>query len=204
MKKVIVFNGPPRCAKDSASSYLYKEINSGEGYLSAHVLGFKEQLTSMTAKFFNMTLEEFLVDYDEAWLDGWHKDKLLPQLTVGYRPHSQRTAQIHVSENVAKPMFGKSVFGDALANKVSEREGVILVPDSGFKEELYPVIEEVGSENLIVIQIHRDGCSFEGDSRNWLEPEDFPNTKFISIKNNRTLEDFYDKVSNQVSKFLKQ
>ena len=50
----------------------------------------------------------------------------------------------------------------------------------------------------MLIHVVRDGCSFEGDSRNYVEG--FPNT--VTINNNSTLEDYLELCKDLVEVFI--
>lgn len=202
--RVIVFNAPPRAGKDAGTDYMTDLINESDGFLAAFHLSFKSKLVEMTARIFGLTVEEFLKDYDEPSKQtcGWHKDDVQYHLTLGTKKFSQRTALQFVSEKVAKPMFGESVFGDALALDIKARDGVIFVSDSGFAPELQPVVDEVGAENVLVLQLFREGCTYEGDTRDYLDSADFPNVKFVEVENNSSLNDFLTTVALHVGIFL--
>ncbi len=207
MPKVIVFNAPPRAGKDLACEFLMKEINGDiSSSVTAHHLSFKAKLVEMTALIFGMTVDEFLVDYDEPWLDYWHKDKLLDRLTIGGKPHSQRSALIYVSEKVAKPMFGEAVWGHALVNAISQVDdsSIVLVSDSGFNQELRPIIDLVGGENVMVIVVYRDGCNFDNDSRDYLDMGMHQEVPMWGITNNGTIDQYLDAINDIVGDFYNE
>jgi len=79
---------------------------------------------------------------------------------------SRRQAMIHVSENVIKPVHGKDYFGQRVAEEI--QEGVnYAIADGGFIEELEPVIEKVGTENVVIVQLTREGHDYSTDSRRY-------------------------------------
>lgn len=219
MLKVIVFNGPPRSAKGEAAKYMVSTINNVEGFLPAYQREFKDELFKITAAVFNRTLEGFLKGYDQTLGEYlkekgrtplphedpkmWYKDYTgIVSQRIGINQYSKREALIHVSENVIKPFFGQDAFGQMAANALPE-EGVVFFSDSGFAEELRPIIEKVGEENVLVVRLYREGCTFEGDSRDYLQPEMFDNrVKFQDLENNSTLEDFFVKVENVVGEWI--
>jgi len=61
--------------------------------------------------------------------------------------------------------------------------------DSGFNEELSKVVEAVGSDRVIVVQLHRQGTTFNGDSRNYLDRDQFPGVVFLQQQNDRPAEE---------------
>lgn len=208
MKKVIIFNAPPKVGKGVAAE-------AGIAYLQsiwkkAQHKSFKTPLIELTARFLGITVEEFLEDYDKTskevygqyGLDlpsdgGWWKDVKL--YTIYEKEYSKREALIHVSENVMKPVYGKSVFGVALANSLED--GYNLISDGGFKEELAPVIEAVGIDNVTVVRIHMEGRTFEGDSRNYIQEDWFEGLRIIDVDNVwGEQEAFEDKIIDILSK----
>ncbi|AGH31988.1 deoxynucleoside monophosphate kinase [Vibrio phage PWH3a-P1] len=204
MLKIIVFNGPARSGKDCAAEHMCNIIE--KGYHKA----FKDELFKICANTLGISIEEYQTDYDRQTPDKvwWMKD--LPSVFTSAamlspsekNAFSQREFLIHMSENVIKPSFGKDAFGKAFVNSLPE-EGVVFVSDSGFKEELQPVIDHVGAENVLVIRLTREGCSFDGDSRDYLTPEMFDGkVQFYQIENNGTEQEFLDNVEECVNMWL--
>jgi len=175
MKKVIIFNGPPRSGKDTACNYLKEKLGD-----KARIVGFKDPLIELTARFYGLTTSAFLQQYDERFsADFWYKD--VSRSWLGGQ--SQRQALIHVSENVVKPVFGDNVFGDALVHKIESdsEHDLFLVPGSGFESELLPLCH---CFDVTVVKICRSDCNFDGDSRSYLKAWDY------KIKNNGTIGEF--------------
>ena len=109
---------------------------------------------------------------------------------------SPRNAMIHMSENVLKPLFGKDVFGIMAAKSLEE--GVNVFSDGGFAEEVQCILDEVGERNFLLVHVTRDGCSFAGDSRDYVMG--FPNT--VIVHNGGTLQEYLDECINLVEEFL--
>ena len=99
---IILFNGPPASGKDCAADY-FKD----KGYKH---LSFKYQLFKETFKYFDVTEEWFMTDYDNRTV------KEHPSLHLG--GFSRREAMIHVSENVIKPKRGLDYFGKMVAEEI--------------------------------------------------------------------------------------
>lgn len=148
-----VFNGPPGSGKDEAchllkTTYGYKHLQ------------FKDQLFVETTEHFGVSLTWFMTDYTDRSL----KEKPRPELNG----MSKREALIHVSENVVKPKYGKEYFGKKTAEKVDPSINYCF-SDGGFVEEIHPLINKLGHENLCIVQLYRTGCSFSSDSRNYID-----------------------------------
>ena len=81
---------------------------------------------------------------------------------------SPRQALIHVSEDVVKPERGRDYFGKmALSDILSSNHIVHVFSDGGFIEEIGAL--ECNKVNVYVIRLHREGYSFEGDSRDYVD-----------------------------------
>ena len=148
---IVIFNGPPASGKDEAAS-LFKET-FGFGNLS-----FKYQLFKETIKHF---------DVDERWfMEGYNNRELKEKKEFALNDMSRREAMIHVSENIIKPKKGLDYFGQSVAKEIFEDKNYALA-DGGFVEELEPIIEKVGAENIVIVQLTREGCDYSSDSRKY-------------------------------------
>jgi len=128
--------------------------------------------------------------YHEIIEDGRLKERSNPQL-MGM---SAREAQIWLSEDVMKPKFGKDVFGQIAANKIEsirpERCRRFVVTDCGFTEEAEVLVKRFPGQ-VRVVQIQREGCSFDGDSRDWLDTDVAPT---LITTNNGSTRSLFDRV----------
>jgi len=148
---IVIFNGPPASGKDEAAS-LYKE-KYGFGNLS-----FKYQLFKETIKHF---------DVDERWFMEGYKDRSKKESAeFALQGMSRREAMIHVSEDIIKPKKGLDYFGKSVAEEIEDGNNYALA-DGGFVEELEPIIEKVGVENIVIVQLTREGCDYSTDSRKY-------------------------------------
>ena len=148
---IVIFNGPPASGKDEAAS-LYKE-KYGFGNLS-----FKYQLFKETIKHF---------DVDERWfMEGYNDRTQKEKSEFALQGMSRREAMIHVSEDIIKPKKGLDYFGKSVAEEIFEDNNYALA-DGGFVEELEPIIEKVGAENIVIVQLTREGCDYSSDSRKY-------------------------------------
>lgn len=148
---IVIFNGPPASGKDEAAS-LFKEM-FGFGNLS-----FKYQLFKETVKHFQV---------DERWfMQGYNDREQKEKKEVALNMMSRREAMIHVSEDIIKPKEGLDYFGRLVAEEVEEGKHY-AVADGGFVEELEPLIEKVGADNIVIVQLTRDGYDYSTDSRRY-------------------------------------
>ena len=147
---ILIFNGPPGSGKDEAAEYF-----KSRGFKH---LSFKHQLFKETISFFGV---------DEEWFMNGYSDR-----SVKERPEdllegmSRREALIYVSEDITKPALGKDIFGVCVAREIEIGKDY-AISDGGFEEELIPLINRVGAQNIILVQLTRDGCDYSSDSRRY-------------------------------------
>lgn len=148
---ILIFNGPPASGKDESCLSL---LHLGFTHLSFKTALFKETI--------------FFYGVDEKWFfDGYTREsKETKEEALGGL--SRREALIYVSEDIIKPKYGQGYFGEKLALQIKNKDDDICISDGGFVEEIYPLINKVGADNIAIVQLTRDGCTFSSDSRRYL------------------------------------
>lgn len=181
--KVIVFNSPAGSGKDDAVELLTKNR-------VVIPFSFKRTLKKITLAIY---------DIEEKVWDSWYSrdGKELPRTELNGL--SCRQVLIKVSEEIVKPAFGKDFFGvreSGYIARVHKQSGINVSAssDGGFPEEIIPLIKEFGVENIFIIRIERPGCTFAGDSRNWISLEEIPDDQYFTIHNDGTLEEFHTNI----------
>lgn len=186
MSIVIIFNAPPQSGKDTVVEIIERENRQHGLYKSLHHLSFKEALIDKVLAFFDIDRDT----WDEHYTS---QGKELPRDWLGGM--SQREALIWMSEEVVKPKFGKEFFGKEVAKNINpEGDHIYLFSDGGFNEEVMPIIDLVGAENVFIVYVHRDGHTFENDSRNYINVECIPDFNFQHVFNTGSLEDLREEV----------
>ena len=148
---IVIFNGPPASGKDEAATVFKERFGFGN-------LSFKYQLFKETIKHF---------DVDERWfMEGYNNRELKEKKEFALNDMSRREAMIHVSENIIKPKKGLDYFGQSVANEIFEGNNYALA-DGGFVEELEPIVQKVGKENVVIVQLTREGHDYSTDSRKY-------------------------------------
>lgn len=149
---IILFNGPPGAGKDISADY-FKQ------YGFKH-LSFKYQLFKETIKYFDVSEQWFMNGYNNR------SEKEIPSALLGHM--SRREAMIYVSEEVIKPKKGLDYFGNLVADEI-DLEKNYAISDGGFVHELLPVVQKVGTENFVLVQLTREGHDFSADSRRYFD-----------------------------------
>jgi hypothetical protein len=188
-RKLILFNGPPRSGKDTAADRLVHSFG-------AYSFKFSAPIKAAIRATFGLCDDE--VEYAES---------IKSESTALFHGNSYRETQISFSERWMKPTFGIDVFGYIAARSLrlsianDPGRGLYVCSDSGFAEEAEPVIEVFGRENVLLVYVHRDGCTFAGDSRSYIE---LPGVSHITLENNATLEEYHQAVDGIARAWLYQ
>lgn len=173
MKHILFINGPIGSGKDTLADQLCERY----GY---EKLEFKEYLFKTMYRFFNISDQE---DFLNKYYTRETKELPCDLLQLNGVKLSPRSALIHISENVIKPTFGSDIFGKVLLERINNTDKNIVFSDCGFLEEILTVSNNV-DRNCYLMHLYRDGTSFEGDSRNYVDVPETKNLKFIgSFKN---------------------
>lgn len=191
---IVIFNGPPGSGKDEAA-----KLFSNRGFRH---LSFKEELFKETVKLFDVDMDWFMSGYNDRSVKERKEDRL--------KGMSRREAMIYTSEDVIKPKYGKSYFGEQVCKRIEEHVNY-AVSDGGFVEEIVPLIRNTINNNIVIVQLTRKNCSYSADSRRYfngtlikeyisgdytpieeeyVQPEKLPLPAF-RIHNNGTLEEFH-------------
>lgn len=190
--QVIMLNGPPRSGKDLAGLFIV------EDYDKARTLKFSEPLKSAVASLFSLPFE--FVRRMEA---TGNPEKDIPQPLLGGM--SWRDACIWMSEKCAKPLLGADFFGHAMVRRMREPTScdVTVITDCGFQDEVMPVIAAFGPLNCHIFRLHRKGCDFNNDSRNYLFLRRAPDQVHIEdINNNHDKEMYRIQILRRVHKII--
>ena len=214
-KTIVIFNAPIGAGKDVSADFMLSYFNTG---LKA---SFKDALYVDTAKHFNIAVSDLIDHHNDRSLkeipsemfNKYEKHSLKQYalallyvvgalfntrslMSLGY--YSSREALIHVSENIVKPKQGNDFYGRKLVERIeASSERYVFTPDGGFLDEVTPLLE-AGYE-VYIVQLERDGATFENDSRKLLTEDDFKeysNIKFIKMYNNGSLDDLYKTITD--------
>ena len=105
----------------------------------------------------------------EYTLEHYESTKDVPLPELGGQ--TIRQAMIRLSEEHVKPAYGQGFWAHSLLNTLptpGHEVRVVVVTDMGFDPEVEVFAQAFGAENCMWPQITRPGCSFEGDSRDYV------------------------------------
>ena len=154
--KFVLMNGPPGCGKDTAAANLVP-------YLAFKHLKFAAPIKRMVAALLGCDLRTL------------EETKDIPNRILRYenslikRDDTPRGLLIALSEELLKPRYGNSYFGNALwFEAISSGNRLFVISDCGFEGEVGRLIDSAGKANCLLVRIHREGHDFTNDSRSYL------------------------------------
>lgn len=163
--KIVFLNGPPRCGKDTAGNIL-------QGSAGYRVAKFAAILKERTHALYGKHLPHAAFESSKDQPQGFF---------LGATP---RQAYIAVSERLMKPLHGEDVFGRLLLEHIRPmavlRLTGVAITDSGFAAEAAPIVAWAGAAQCRLIRIHREGCTFNGDSRGYIELPGVPTVEVVN------------------------
>jgi len=185
MPKIILFNGPPRSGKDTATGMALEYL----GKRAVHYR-FAAPLKDAIHGLFGM-----------GGVKHEHFDMVKNDPSDIFFGMTPRNAYIWLSEEVAKPKFGSDFFARVAVNAIRNlsEDRTIVISDCGFNEEVEALRKEFGSENILVIYLEREGTDFSKDSRSYISA---PLCKTCSIVNNGSYSQLNEKVIRCIEPFV--
>lgn len=185
--KIVMLNGPAGSGKDTAAWALERKLNARH-YKMAWPL--KRAVQS----FLGLSHDRY-----KEYFETSAKDK--PSEQFGGK--SPRSILISLSEDWAKRNLSPDIFGILAWNYISTPTDKLftVISDTGFREECLPIVRGIGRSHVFVIQLSRPGCTYEGDSRSYVDLSDLGVTT-TEIHNNHSQEIFEMQIVQTVEKWL--
>lgn len=186
---VIFLNGPISSGKDTAAAAILRHPD-----VSARVYAMKTPMYRALQGLFDIPDHTF--------------KRLVNEYKEGETPHMlgdiPRSALISLSEEWIKERYGKDALGKLALRTLTKATGVRLtvISDCGFVDEMRPIVEHYGVQNCALVHLYREGCSFVGDSRSYVDPMEFPGIKYVKVINCYEREMFDKQIQRLISKWL--
>lgn len=159
MTKVLLINGPPRSGKDIVGRMV-------ADMTGAKVYKFAEALKVATHAMYRALSDEPVI----AGIAHWQYEDTKDEPHKDFFGLAPRQAYIAASEAMLKPLHGQAFFGRLLARRIElEQPKFAVVTDSGFTIEALPLRKMFGVDNVRILKMHRKECTFDGDSREYLD-----------------------------------
>lgn len=186
--KIIILNAPPNAGKDTVADYLVEN----RGMLKA---SFKKRLMEVAATIAGVSVEK---------IEHLNSRELKEVQHPEFSGKTTRQFLIYVSEKVIKPNFGQNYFGYAALSNINlaqmQKQGYVF-SDGGFPMEAQVFGKAIPNKNVVhVLRFSREGCSFDGDSRSYLQAGIENVTVSPILENNSTLEYFAKLIEKQITK----
>lgn len=178
--RLVLFNGPPRSGKDTASKILSELLGGPPVYWLA------DHLCTMVQR------AHWLDPHPKAY-EGV-KDVPMPALE-GKTP---RQARIAFAERYIKPTYGADFFAKRLHESMPSTVKLKIIADLGFDEEMR-LLEQ--HHRCVIVQLRREGCDFSNDSRKYVEPGECGGA-CVMLDNNGSIEDLWDALRSVVAPLL--
>ncbi len=176
VNKLILINGPSGCGKDTASQFI-------RDYLPLSVQ------TKISAPLKRVVKAVFDLKASNVTYFEDHKNK--DAKCERFYGWSYRQAQIGVSQWLNNS-FGPDILGQMFLRAWKEPIAFeyLIISDAGVTEEIVPLVERWKPRNVLVIELERDGCTFNVDCRGNLSPVELSGVTFAHIYNQYNLELF--------------
>jgi hypothetical protein len=171
---VLGFNGPPRAGKDTAMNLFADHVDRSR-WINAPII---ERPLAMPMR--KMAFAALGLDYS---FDRYETLKDLPCPALAGQ--TIRQFMIALSEEFMKQKFGKEIWCRLWLESIPKNfNGIVLVPDVGFQVEANFMLNHFGYEDVVIVQVGREGKTFEGDSR-----ENVSADQKFTLTNNGTIDD---------------
>lgn len=166
---VVLVNGAPGAGKDSVAVRVATQFKHRD--ILAIPMKFASPIKGAVAELFRLGGREYEHFFETPEGKAEKSERFFG--------HTPRDVLIDFSERWAKELFGKEVFGRLAIQRIraymeqrqvteffTRAEPVVFVfSDCGFQAEVDVVIQAIGPQNTVLINVERPGCTYVGDSR---------------------------------------
>lgn len=187
-KRAILLNGPPGSGKDLSAviirNFLLGKFSTKKDFFRPELIKFADPLKAATHQL--LCIPHGCEYYEKEFGNEWKNKE-----QIEFFNKTPRSEYIALSEEYAKKRHGDDVFGKLAARRIqlSKAANTFIFSDGGFPEEAEPIINYLGIDNVGLIELSRNDCSFDGDSRNYISSNllpRYPKLKYMKIDNSGT------------------
>jgi hypothetical protein len=185
--KIFLINGPAGSGKDTAANELAE-------YFSGRVAKFATPLKDAATAIY--------CGNDRAVFDSFDTFEMKKVPHERFFGKTCREVQIAISEQFLKLIHDDNVFGNILAQKIEDKRDQnfpVFVSDSGFRPEAEVLVRKFGPESIVLIRLHREGYTFEGDSRGYINLDDLGVKSFDVNNPEGDVKGFYSRLREVVA-----
>lgn len=164
---IIMFNAPPQSGKDTCADAVMS------AFKGVRKVNFKDSLYKRSAAILGYDLSF----WTSICQNNEMKDKPMKDIKIGtqlIRNATPRDMLIAVAEKVIKPEFGNNIFAVDALNSIRQHMSnniggnIFVIPDCGFDYEADVIKGAFPNAKVVVVQIEREGHTFDNDSRDWV------------------------------------
>jgi hypothetical protein len=162
-RKIILFNGPPRCGKSFGADRVMSFIRHNAPWTYPRLLDAAEPLKRAAHAL-------YCAFHGWDYYDTKEGEAQKGLATGDFLGMSPREVYIALSEDFLKPKHGEEVVGFLLRKRIIREANsqIFVIPNAGFLPELDPLVKLVGQRNILLIEVHTADRTFEGDSRSYI------------------------------------
>jgi ATPase family associated with various cellular activities (AAA) len=185
--KIIMLNGPPGSGKTLAVRALSAALEK------VRVYAMKAPMVEAIKAMYGLT--------DQQWeqLDEHPtKDKITPVLLGS----TAREVQISMFINYLRETHGEDALGKlAVLALRSSIMRYVIIDGVGREAEVHPLIKHFHASQCLLLKFYREGYSFDGDVRSYIDLENYGVTT-VDVHNNSEKEVFCEHVIHHVRRWL--
>ena len=190
MTFIVGFNGPPQCGKDTMAKLFLQHMDAQGVMIPVMTKPLSWPLRLMAHVMIGRTYQT--VDYERFKEEYFESFKC-----------TGRQLMINCSECFLKPTYGLGALSKMFIESIEESfPMLVVIPDSGFQCEIEPLCEHYGAENVYMVRIHREGCTFENDSREYVT-HPLP-THNMDVTNDGTIKDLATEAGRLYGRLVNQ
>lgn len=174
---IVGFSGPPGSGKDSIAIQIQSLLTE---QIESQILSLAAPMRQMGMNFLG-----FNPDDDRAYAKAKEEKQAM------FGGNTLREFMIEISENYIKPRYGLDFWARRLMVDCNELDdhSLLLIPDFGFMSEIMYLQSQVGCDNVLTVQLARQGHTFKNDSRRYVGGD---NT--VMVINNGTIQMAAEKI----------